>query len=86
MPPSAYLDRFFVDSAVFDPRALALLVETMGAERVLLGSDYPFPLGETRVGALVREAPTLTASARDRILAANAEMFLGARLSPAPSA
>lgn len=85
-PPSAYLDRFFVDSAVFDPRALALLVETMGESRVLLGSDYPFPLGETRVGALVREAPTLAAATRERILAVNAAAFLGSRFSRAPSA
>ena len=27
----------------------------MGAERVMLGSDYPFPLGEQRIGSLVRE-------------------------------
>ena len=44
-PPSHYLDRFSVDSAVFDARALKLLVEVMGPERVMLGSDYPFPLG-----------------------------------------
>jgi aminocarboxymuconate-semialdehyde decarboxylase len=55
-PPSHYLDRFSVDSAVFDPRALKLLVTTMGPERVMLGSDYPFPLGEQNIGKLVREA------------------------------
>ena len=39
-PPSAYVERFYVDSAVFDPRALRLLVEVMGEDRVMLGSDY----------------------------------------------
>ena len=53
-PPSHYLDRFYVDSAVFDERALQFLVETMGQDRVLLGSDYPFPLGEEHAGALIR--------------------------------
>jgi aminocarboxymuconate-semialdehyde decarboxylase len=53
-PPSQYLDRFSVDSAVFDERALRFLTDVMTPERVLLGSDYPFPLGEERVGALIR--------------------------------
>ena len=49
-PPSAYLDRFDVDSAVYDARALRYLVDVMGPSSVLLGSDYPFPLGEEHVG------------------------------------
>ena len=56
LPPSQYLNRFYVDSAVFDERALQFLVGTMGAERVMLGSDYPFPLGEHRVGTLIRSS------------------------------
>ncbi len=44
-PPSHYLNRFYVDSAVFDGRTLEFLVQTMGGQRVLLGSDYPFPVG-----------------------------------------
>ncbi len=50
MPPSQYLNRFSVDSAVFDQRALQFLVGHDGRRRVMLGSDYPFPLGEERVG------------------------------------
>jgi aminocarboxymuconate-semialdehyde decarboxylase len=80
MPPSRYLDRFVVDSAVFDARALRLLVETMGATRVALGSDYPFPLGEARVGALVRGADGIGDDARRAILGASAAAFLGKRL------
>lgn len=76
-PPSHYLDRFAVDSAVFDPRALRLLVDTMGAERVLLGSDYPFPLGERPVGDVVRRADFLTGQDAAAILGGNAERFLG---------
>ena len=55
-PPSHYLNRFYIDSAVFDQRALQFLVGTMGADRVMLGSDYPFPLGEERVGSLIRQS------------------------------
>ena len=76
-PPSHYLDRFFVDSAVFDDRALRMLVEVMGADRVMLGSDYPFPLGEQNIGKLVAENPWLSNDERARILAGNAESFFG---------
>jgi aminocarboxymuconate-semialdehyde decarboxylase len=73
--PSSYVDRFCVDSAVFDPGALDLLVNVMGEERVMLGSDYPFPLGEQVIGQLVREQPGFTQSTRDKILGLNAIEF-----------
>ncbi|MHA7848217.1 amidohydrolase family protein [Serratia sp. D1N4] len=72
--PSSYLDRFYVDSAVFDPRALQLLVDTMGADRVMLGSDAPFPLGEQQVGQLVSHS-ALPEESKRQILAANARSF-----------
>lgn len=75
--PSSYARRFHVDSAVFDPGALRLLVEVMGIERVMLGSDTPFPLGERQIGSLVLEAPFLDADDRQRILRSNAEAFFG---------
>jgi aminocarboxymuconate-semialdehyde decarboxylase len=78
-PPSTYLDRFDVDSLVHDERALRYLVDVMGAESVLLGSDYPFPLGEEHVGRLVRSSG-LDADVKDRLLGANALDFL--RLAP----
>jgi aminocarboxymuconate-semialdehyde decarboxylase len=78
-PPSYYLNRFFVDSAVFDQRALQFLVGTMGADRVMLGSDYPFPLGEERVGSLVRKS-NLSPDAKSKVLGGNAEQFLGLKV------
>jgi aminocarboxymuconate-semialdehyde decarboxylase len=74
--PSSYVKRFHVDSAVFDERALKFLVETMGTERVMLGSDYPFPLGEHRVGNLIRSAH-LPPHTKDMLLGKNAREFLG---------
>lgn len=73
-PPSAYLDRFHVDSAVFDPRALKFLVDVMGEDRVMLGSDYPFPLGEESVGALIRTSD-LPESSKTKLLGDNALRF-----------
>lgn len=79
--PSSYARRFHVDSAVFDHGALRLLTDVMGVERVMLGSDAPFPLGEERIGALVREAPFVNSSERARMLRGNAEAFFGLALA-----
>jgi aminocarboxymuconate-semialdehyde decarboxylase len=44
-PPSEYLRQIFFDSLVYDPSVLAALIARAGAERVLLGTDYPFDMG-----------------------------------------
>jgi aminocarboxymuconate-semialdehyde decarboxylase len=80
-PPSHYLKRFHVDSAVFDQRSLQFLVDTMGADRVMLGSDYPFPLGEERVGSLIRQS-ALPEPAKTKLLGGNAARFLGLTAEP----
>ena len=74
--PSSYLRRFYVDSAVFDPTALRFLADVMGEDRVMLGSDYPFPLGEERVGELIRNAAGFDDAAKTRLLGGNALEFL----------
>jgi aminocarboxymuconate-semialdehyde decarboxylase len=74
--PSHYLNRVYVDSAVFEERTLQFLVEVMTADRVILGSDYPFPLGEERVGRLIRNSK-LRGDAKAKLLGANACTFLG---------
>jgi len=76
MPPSAYTDRFSVDSVVFGEPALRLLVDTMGEDRVMVGSDYPYPLGERPAGAVVRTAGFLTGTQREKLLSVNARRFL----------
>lgn len=73
-PPSSYVSRFFVDSAVFDQRALRLLADTMGSDRIMLGSDYPFPLGEHPIGGLVRES-SLPKDTKNKMLGGNAVEF-----------
>jgi len=78
-PPTTYLDRFAVDSAVYDERALRYLVDVMGADSVLLGSDYPFPLGEERVGATIRSCG-FAPDVERQLLGTNAVEFL--RLGP----
>ncbi len=75
--PSSYARRFHVDSAVFDAGALRLLTDVMGTARVMLGSDSPFPLGEQRIGSLVRDVDFLDDADRARVLRGNAEAFFG---------
>lgn len=73
--PSSYCDRFSVDSAVFDDRSLRLLVDVMGAERVMLGSDHPFPLGEQQIGQLVSTSVRLNEIEKQQVLSGNARKF-----------
>jgi aminocarboxymuconate-semialdehyde decarboxylase len=74
--PSSYVNRFYVDSAVFDEGALRLLIDVMGPERVILGTDYPFPLGEQKLGALVGGSTRINEDERRNILAENTLCFL----------
>lgn len=84
--PSSYVDRFYVDGAVFSADALAFLVKTMGEERVMLGSDYPFPLGEQQVGKLIGSDAPLTPRVRAKLLYGNATTFFGLDAGAAPMA
>jgi aminocarboxymuconate-semialdehyde decarboxylase len=61
---------------VFAPPALRLLVDTLGEDRVLVGSDYPYPLGERPAGAVVHAADFLSDDQRDKLLSTNALRFL----------
>lgn len=54
--PGDYLGKFYIDSIVHDPRMLEYVVELMGADKVCLGTDYPFPLGELEPGHVVDHA------------------------------
>jgi len=54
-PPSAFLHRFYYDTVLHSPEAVRFLVERVGADRVVLGSDYPFPMGDPEpVGTVLK--------------------------------
>jgi aminocarboxymuconate-semialdehyde decarboxylase len=74
--PREYLGRFWVDSLTHDAKLLEHLIELVGAERVALGSDYPFPLGEERPGALI-EAMNLSRETRANLYHGAALEWLG---------
>jgi aminocarboxymuconate-semialdehyde decarboxylase len=74
--PAATARRFYYDHLVFDAAAVRFLTERFGASQILLGSDYPFNMGEPDpVGALERAG--LDDDARLAISARNAHRFLG---------
>ncbi|MEK9522506.1 amidohydrolase [Streptomyces venezuelae] len=78
--PSSYLQRLYFDSLVHDPSVLRALVEAAGADRVLLGSDFPFDMGsDDPVGAL--RAANLPVADFRAVRGANAAALLN--LSPA---
>jgi aminocarboxymuconate-semialdehyde decarboxylase len=51
--PRHYLGRFWLDSLVHDEMMLEYLMKLVGAEKIALGTDYPFPLGELEPGKLI---------------------------------
>ena len=53
--PKEYLGKFWLDSLVHDEANLQYIIDLIGSEKVALGSDYPFPLGELQPGKLIRE-------------------------------
>ena len=55
--PDKYLGKFFIDSLVHDPKMLDVVVDMFGANRVALGTDYPFPLGELEPGKIIEGMP-----------------------------
>jgi aminocarboxymuconate-semialdehyde decarboxylase len=74
--PAATARRFFYDHLVFDPAAARLLIERFGASQIMVGSDYPFVMGDRDpVGAL--ERLELDEDAHYAVSAGNARRFLG---------
>ena len=55
--PREYLGKFWIDSLVHDPEMLDYIVKLIGADKIALGTDYPFPLGELEPGKLIHSMP-----------------------------
>jgi aminocarboxymuconate-semialdehyde decarboxylase len=75
-PPSDYMKMFYYDTMVFQPLYLRHLVEVVGADRVMLGTDFPFDMGETDPVALIDATEGLSPADREAIEGGNAaELF-----------
>jgi aminocarboxymuconate-semialdehyde decarboxylase len=77
-PPIEYLKQFYFDTITHDPVVLKSLVDLVGADHVLLGSDYPFDMGNENPVELVRAADLGTENEK-KILGENASQLLGIR-------
>jgi aminocarboxymuconate-semialdehyde decarboxylase len=74
--PRDYVRRLWVDSLVHDPAVLRYVVELFGPDRVALGTDYPFPLGELEPGRVI-EGAGFDEATRALLLGGAAAGFLG---------
>jgi aminocarboxymuconate-semialdehyde decarboxylase len=75
-PPTEYLKQFYFDTITHDAVLLKSLVDFAGADHVLLGSDYPFDMGNENPVDLVRAA-NLGAENEKKILEENAMQLFG---------
>jgi aminocarboxymuconate-semialdehyde decarboxylase len=70
--PSSYLEKFYFDSITFDPRMLKQLIDRYGADHVMLGTDYPYDMGEDDPRGLIAGVSRLSAADRRLIEGGNA--------------
>lgn len=53
--PKSYIGKFWVDSITHDPLMLEYVLKLQGSKKVMLGSDYPFPLGDLGIGKFIED-------------------------------
>ena len=74
--PKNYLEKFWVDSLVHDTDALDYLIKKIGINKIALGTDYPFPLGDLEPGKLI-ESSNYSDEMKEKMLSRNALDWLG---------
>ncbi|MBP6430931.1 MAG: amidohydrolase, partial [Ferruginibacter sp.] len=74
--PRDYIGKFWIDSLVHDAKALSYIIDVIGGDKICLGSDYPFPLGEHHPGKLIEEM-NFENTVKEKLLFKNANDWLG---------
>jgi len=74
--PRQYVGKFWVDSLVHEEHAFNFLLAIIGADKICVGSDYPFPLGEHRAGEMI-ERMQLEKNLQEKLFEKNALSWLG---------
>ena len=77
--PTSYLKKFYFDTITFDAQMLRQLIDKFGADHVMLGTDYPYDMGEEDPVGLINSVPRLSAADRDLIMGGNAVKLLKIR-------
>ena len=75
-PPSQYLRQIYFDTVVFRPDILQGLIERAGIEQVVVGTDYPFDMGDYDLDALLGSVPGLDDKGLKAIRSGNARRLL----------
>ena len=73
--PTEYLNCFYYDSCVYSPDVLGALIRRVGADRIILGTDYPF--GEDDPVGTIRKVAGLSSEDVDKIVSQNPAAILG---------
>lgn len=75
--PTSYLRKFYFDTITFDRDMLRHLIDKWGDDHVLLGTDYPYDMGEVNPVGLIESVVRLGRAEKDRIMGGNAARLLG---------
>lgn len=73
--PRDYIGKFWIDSLVHDAKTLEFIIDVMGQDKICMGSDYPFPLGEHVPGKLIEEM-NFDIALKEKLLFKNAMKWL----------
>ncbi len=76
-PPSYYQGRLYYDCITMSEKALRFLIDSVGVERVVLGSDWPYVTWDPSPVAWVSSLESLSQDEKDAILWKNLEKLLG---------
>ena len=76
-PPSAYLSRFYYDTITHDEKALRYVIDAVGAERVVFGTDWPYDMCQDWPASWIMGLESLTEREKELILWRNLESLLG---------
>jgi len=74
--PKNYIGKFWIDSLVHDNKAMQYIIDVMGDDKICLGSDYPFPLGEHHPGLLI-DSMIQDKAIKEKLFYSNAMRWLG---------
>ena len=76
-PPSAYLNRFYYDCIVYTESALRFLIDSVGIERVIFGTDWPYDMVFDWPVSWIQSLESITQEEKELILYKNLERLLG---------
>jgi len=81
-PPSHYLRKMYFDALVFNSLQVDFLIRAFGADHIMLGTDYPFDMGEYNPVQHLRSVASLTAADRRNVGGETAARLFGLKIPP----